>query len=269
MDSTLPRRDLLLALCGAALFPLRAVAQGAKAPRTFVLVHGAWHGAWCWRKVSPLLREQGHQVFAPSLTGLGDRRHLATASVSLTTHVQDIVSLLEAEDLRDVVLVGHSYAGLVVAGVAQRQPERLGQVILLDAFFPAPGRSVQDAVPTLRFEQIAKARGDGWKVPMSAVFTLSALGVRDPADVAWMEPRIADQPVRTFTEPSSVTSATLSSVSFSYIAASSIPAFVQAAQRARTLGWPVRAMEDAGHDAMVTKPRELVDRLLELIRPAA
>ena len=197
-----------------------AAAQSAVGP--FVLVHGAWHGGWCWRKVAGILGARGHDVFTPTLTGLGDRRHLANADVALSTHVEDVIMMLEAEDLRDVVLVGHSYAGLVLGGVIQRQRDRLRQVIFLDAFLPEPGRSLQDSVPGLRFEEIAKASGDGWRVPMSSVFTLDDLGIHNAADKQWMEPRISDQPVRTFTEPSSIAPETLASVPCSFILSSSI-----------------------------------------------
>src|SRR5690349_6349785 len=114
---------------------------------TFVLVHGAWHGGWCWRKLSPLLAAQGHEVFAPTLTGLGERSHLAGPEVGLAVHVQDVASLLEFEDLREVILVGHSYGGMVLAGVAGRAAERLSQLVYLDAYVPRHGQSMVDLVP--------------------------------------------------------------------------------------------------------------------------
>jgi pimeloyl-ACP methyl ester carboxylesterase len=211
------------------------------------------------------LVERGQHVFTPSLTGLGDRRHLAEPEIGLTGHVEDIVSLLVVEDLRKVVLVGHSYAGLVVGGVAQREPDRLRHIVFLDAFLPEPGRSLQDMVPGFEFERIARERGDGWKIPMDAVFSLEALGVHDEEDKTWMEPRLTDQPIRTFTEASSITRKTLTSVPCSYIQSSSIPTFAQAAAEARKRGWAVREMVDAGHDSMVTKPKELVEVMLALM----
>src|SRR5438128_128006 len=100
---------------------------------TFVLVHGAWHGGWCWKRVTPLLRAAGHEVYATTLTGLGERVHLASPNVGLALHVQDVVGVLEYEDLRDVILVGHSYGGIVISGVADRVPERLRHLVYLDA----------------------------------------------------------------------------------------------------------------------------------------
>src|SRR5437763_6310667 len=101
---------------------------------TYVLVHGAWHGGWCWQRVTPLLRAAGHEVYTPTLTGLGERAHLGTPDVGLATHVEDIVTMLEYEDLTDVVLVGHSYAGMVITGVAHAVPSRLTHLVYLDAF---------------------------------------------------------------------------------------------------------------------------------------
>src|SRR5678809_1593828 len=119
------RRGALGAMAAGALAASGArpaVAQGAQ--KTFVLVHGAWHGGWCWKRVSPLLRALGHEVFTPTLTGLGERQHLMSPEVGLDNHIQDVLGALEYEDLHDVVLVGHSYAGMVIAGVAEKAAER-------------------------------------------------------------------------------------------------------------------------------------------------
>src|SRR5712692_8234402 len=111
---------------------------------TFVLVHGAWLGGWCWQRVSPLLREAGSEVFAPTLTGLGERAHLLSLEIDLETHVRDVCGVLECENLKDVVLVGHSYGGMVITGVAERSAKRLSQLVYLDAFVPTDGQSLLD-----------------------------------------------------------------------------------------------------------------------------
>src|SRR5258705_1716413 len=111
---------------------------------TYVLVHGAWHGGWCWKRVAPALRAAGHEVYTPTLTGLGERAHLANPAIDLATHISDVVNLLEAEELNEVVLLGHSYGGMVVTGVADRAPARLRRVIYLDAFLPEDGKSLLD-----------------------------------------------------------------------------------------------------------------------------
>ena len=105
----------------------------------FVLVHGAWHGAWCWRRVLPALWKQGHRVFTVSLTGVGERAHLLSPAITLDTHIEDVVSVLVAEELENCVLVGHSYAGTVITGAAARQPQRIGKLVYLDAVVPRPG----------------------------------------------------------------------------------------------------------------------------------
>src|SRR3954467_13289778 len=116
----------------AATGALPAVAQGA--PKTFVLVHGAWHGGWCWRRVSDLLEKKGHKVFAPTMTGLGERSHLIGGKIDLATHVTDIVNVIKWENLNDIVLVGHSYGGVIISGVAEQMRDAIGSIVFLDAF---------------------------------------------------------------------------------------------------------------------------------------
>jgi pimeloyl-ACP methyl ester carboxylesterase len=115
---------------------------------TFVLVHPAWFGGWCWRKVAPILRAHGHEVFTPTLTGLGERAHLASGEVGLDTHVEDIASVVEYEDLHEIILVGNSSGGVVITGVADRMPERIAHVVYVDAFVPQDGQSMLDNRPT-------------------------------------------------------------------------------------------------------------------------
>src|SRR5262245_14863398 len=119
---------------------------------TFVLVHGAWHGGWCWQRVSPLLRARGHEVFAPTLTGLGERSHLLTREIGLETHVADVVNAIRWEDLTDVVLCGHSYGGMVISGAADRMADRVRSLVYLDAFVPADGQSIFDFMTAERAE---------------------------------------------------------------------------------------------------------------------
>ena len=113
------------------------------ARKTFVLVHGAWHGAWCWRRVSDLLEGKGHKVFTPTLTGLGERSHLLRQGIDVSTHVTDVVNLMKWERLSDVVLCGHSYGGMVVSGVAEQMADKIGSIVFLDAFVPDDGDSME------------------------------------------------------------------------------------------------------------------------------
>jgi pimeloyl-ACP methyl ester carboxylesterase len=264
MNDSVPvtRRTALLSLAAAAGMSMAFCSrQRARLSLTFVLVHGAWHGGWCWKKVAPLLRADGHQVYTPTLTGLGERRHLASPQVNLSTHIQDVGALLEFEDLHDVVLVGHSYAGFVIAGVAAQARARLGHLIFLDAFLPEDGKRMTDYNPE-GLNEVVQRQGDGWRLPLP--FPLAELGVSDPADVAWETPRITDQPFATFTEPLKLPADSLVGLRRSYLLTTHGEPFEPAATRATAAGFNVSAMTDAGHMVMVTRPRELAARLVEL-----
>jgi pimeloyl-ACP methyl ester carboxylesterase len=226
-------------------------------PATFVLVHGAWHGGWCWKKVTPLMRAAGHEVFAPTLTGLGERAHLLTPQVGLDTHIEDVAALLEYEDLAGVVLVGHSYAGMVIAGVAQRAAARLAGLVYLDAFLPEDGKAVKDYCP------LAPARDDGWRVP--PLGPPAAFGVMDEGDAAWMASRLGDHPLRSFTQPISLSAVEAGAVRKTYIQCSSAPFFADAGRRAREQGFRYEGLLAADHDAMITQPDALARVLLALV----
>src|SRR5262245_30919971 len=135
---------------------------------TFVLVHGAWHGGWCWRRVAPLLRAAGHEVYTPTLTGLGERAHLVARHVDLDTHIADVRGVLQCEELSNVVLCGHSYGGMVISGVAESAPNALRSLVYLDAFVPADGQCLLDFIPAERLAELRQSvhdRGAGWLVP--------------------------------------------------------------------------------------------------------
>src|SRR5205809_2952479 len=135
---------------------------------SFVLIHGAWHGSWCWKRVRRLLQAQGHDVFTPTLTGVGERSHLLSRDVNLETHILDIVNLIRWEELSDIVLCGHSYGGCVISGVADRIPDRIRALVYLDAFVPENGENLGQHVPGPLFNQLLEGVtkvGDGWKVP--------------------------------------------------------------------------------------------------------
>ena len=136
---------------------------------TFVIVHGAFGGGWQWREVAALLRARGHDVFTPSLTGHGERVHLATPETGLETHIQDILNVLRYEDLHRVVLACQSYGGMVVTGVADRMPERLAHLVYLNALVPEDGQAAFDLLPPAmrqRFEEAARTAGEGWRIPV-------------------------------------------------------------------------------------------------------
>jgi pimeloyl-ACP methyl ester carboxylesterase len=226
-------------------------------PGTFVLVHGGWHGGWCWKKVTPLLRAAGHQVFTPTLTGLGERSHLLGPQVGLDTHIQDVAAVLEYEDLASVVLVGHSYGGMVIAGVVQKVTRRLAELVYLDAFLPEHGKCLLDYGPPF------PTREDGWRVPPPG--PPQAFGVTDAHDIAWMAPRLGDGPLRCMTQPADLSADRAGGPRQTYIQCTTYGPFVEAADRAKRQGFRHRELLTAGHDAMITQPNELAELLLELV----
>ncbi len=166
--------------------------------RTFVLIHGAWHGGWVWRDVVPGLRALGHAVTAPTLSGLGERRHVGQDSADLTTHVDDIVAHIEMEALGDVTLVGWSYGGMVATGVLARLPRLIRGIVYLDAFVPNDGEALADYLPPVAREDFDTNKAHG--LPL-APRPLSFFGVSDPATIAFVQPRVSAQPWRTFYQP--------------------------------------------------------------------
>lgn len=230
--------------------------------RTFVLVHGAWHGGWCWQRVTPLLRAVGHAVHAPTLTGLGERAHLAHRNIDLETHVADIIGLLEMEDLANVVLVGHSYAGMVIAGVADHAAARLKHLIYLDAFVPGQGKCLLDYWPAAARADLEKhAAATGFVEPTP----LPAYGVTKPADLAWAEPRLRPHPFATWTKPLKLKHGE-ARLPRAYIRCTNParPVFEQFSRKLRDdPNWTYREIA-AGHDAMIADPKGTADLLLAL-----
>ena len=221
---------------------------------TYVLVHGAWAGGWMWRDVARMLRSAGHEVFAPTLTGLGERVHLANPEIDLETHVLDVVNALRFERLEGVVLVGYSYGGLVVTGVAERLPERVARLVYLDAFVPFDGESAADLLGAARaglFIRAAKHLGDGWRVPAR----------KDGPEGE----RFTDMPLKTGLQPLAVRNPAARVLPRSYVLFTGKPAtdllrpvMARMAARARQAGWDTRELpiahgrgEDAGAVARV------------------
>jgi pimeloyl-ACP methyl ester carboxylesterase len=271
------RRDALrLGVSAAALaaVPFSGTLAQSAGEVTFVLVHPAWHGAWYWKKVTPLLRAKGCEVSTPTLTGLGELAHLARPEVGLRTHIEDVVSVLEYGDLRNVILVGNSSGGMVITGVAERAPQRIAQLVYLDAFVPAHGQSLLDLLPPERrqaFEEFARSEGKGWLVPRFAPLPWEHIvrkmwGVNDDADVHWMLARLVPTPLGHFTEPVQRTNPASDKPVRTYVRCLQFkqPVFDQhAAMARRTPNWRYREMATP-HLPPVTHPRELTQLLVEL-----
>ena len=230
---------------------------------TFVLVHGAWHGGWCWQRVADRLRGGGHNVFTPTLTGLAERSHLLRAGIDLKTHIADVVNVMTWEGLSDVVLCGHSYGGFVISGVAEAMAPAIRSIVFLDAFVPGNGDTVRDLTGPAVQEAVSAAmqRGDLVIPPRAA----EAFGV-NAADRAWVDRLCVGQPIGTFTDKITLNGARDRIARKSYIRAKSYanPGFDRAYDALKSdPSW--RMYEVAcGHDVMVDNPDRLTEILLEV-----
>jgi pimeloyl-ACP methyl ester carboxylesterase len=237
---------------------------------TFVLVQGAFVGGWCWRWVAPELRAAGHEVFAPTLTGLGERVHLASPQIDLDTHLQDVVNLLHYEDLTGVVLVGWSYGGMVVAGVADQAPERIAHIVYFDSDVPRDGdMSVPPSLHAAR-EELARAHGDGWRVPPAVTGVEAVLLAELPEERRrWIVPRLAPHLLKTWTQPIQL-SGTAAMIPTTYIRCMvgydpDDEDTQRQDQRIRSEpGWRYRELAES-HAAPLTAPRAVANLLLEAV----
>lgn len=225
---------------------------------TFVLVHGGWDGAWAWRAIARELQMAGHEVFTPTLTGSGERVHLASPEIDLNTHILDVSNVLRYENLEDAVLVGYSYGGMVVTGVAEQMPERLGQIIYLDAFVPQNGQSVADFFsPEIKavFDNIAQTYGDGWRFP------------HDPPDAD----RRTDMLMKPSRQALTVVNPLAAQLKHTYVHFTgkpedslTKPVIERIASRVRDKGWNYRELP-FDHFPQLEHPREVASLLLDLV----
>jgi len=237
--------------------------SGSRPVSAYLLIHGAWHGGWCWRRVATTLRSCGHEVYTPTLTGLGERAHLATPEIDLETHTRDVLGVLTYSDLKDVTLVGHSYGGMVITAVAEHASSRLTRLIYVDAQVPQNNQSLASlAQPAAVTDILEKARiyGEGWRVPP---LPLDKLGITAQEDIQWVRSKLVDQPIRTLFQPARLPNECAESMQRTYVYCSKPPLgfFEQFAKRAQEEGWPYYDLP-TGHDAMITAPDELSNILL-------
>ncbi len=234
----------------------------AKAPRTFVLVHGMWHGGWCWSRVAEVLRGRGHTVTTPTQTGLGERKHLLSPSITLDTFVADIVNHLKWEDLSEVVLVGHSFGGAPMSGAADQVPERIAGLIYLDAAIMEDGETWFGLLPAdmvAARKRLAQEFSGGISLPPAPP---ESFGVTDPNDAAWLAPRLTPHPFATLVTPLTLANRCGNGLPAHYITCTSpaYPPAVLCLQRAQERGWPISSLA-SGHDAMVSHAQDTADML--------
>lgn len=221
----------------------------------FLVAHGAWSAGWAWKKIRPLLRAQGHELFTPTHTGLGERGHLAAPGIDLETHIADVLGVLEFEDLRNVMLIGHSYGGMVATGVADRARERIAKLVYLDAFAPRDGESLFDLTPDQgkHVREAARSTGDGWRMPPNPMPPDTP-----ETDKDWAMPRRLPQPIKTFEQKLRLQNGE-STLPRHYIYCRRCPPgdiFRQFYERAKREGWGAHEIE-ASHNPHITAPETL------------
>jgi pimeloyl-ACP methyl ester carboxylesterase len=233
---------------------------------TFLLVHGAWHGGWCWAGVRKILQRDAHAVFTPSLTGLGERKHLARADIDLETHISDVVNLMEMEDLREVILVGHSYGGMVITGAADRAASRIRRLVYLDAFVPESGKCALDYVVP---ERAARMREEGERTGSVAPPPVSLWGLTRQEHIDFVKPREVRHPYGCFSQRIQLANAPFPARTFVYCSSPATGSFDQFAARYRNdTAWRFYELK-TGHDAMILMPERLAEILLEQAGPRA
>lgn len=241
-------------------------------PAPILLIHGAWHGGWCWERVVPLLEAAGHVVHAPTLRGLD--ADFAGDPPGIEDHVAEVIGLLDSEDLQGAVLVGHSWGGMVVSGVADKVAHRLRALVYLDAAVPRNGDDFAAQAPGQDAEALARRRmafksmaADGaWLSPPPP----QMVGVSDPADAAWLTPRLRPHPLRTWLEPVAIRAEVFDPIPKTYVLATNPPSPMMgypahAEHASATAGWTRRDI-DCGHDMMVVAPARTAELILEAAR---
>lgn len=234
---------------------------------TYVLVHGAGHGGWCYQRVARLLRAEGHDVYTPTLTGLGERAHLLSPEVGLDTHITDVVSLLEHEDLTDVILAGHSYGGIVITGVADRALGRVAQLVYLDAAILYDGESLADVTPAIAMIREEEKTVDGIELVLwpDDPVACAIYGVTDETDWAWMHHRLRPHPWRTFTDklrlshPDAVARLPRTLINCPSTLEKRVGESLDRYLKGDRV-WEI----DTGHDLMITEPERTAEMLLQL-----
>ncbi|CFQ45861.1 alpha/beta hydrolase [Yersinia aleksiciae] len=264
------RRKLLKLLSATPLLvasaPLLAANKNhalGSGKKTFVMTHGAFHGGWCWRDVAAILRSKGHLVYTPTYSGLGERAHLLNNEIDLNTFIEDVMAVIECEELQNVVLVGHSFGGYVISGVADRMGDRIGSMIYLDAPMGTNGKSVLDEAPP----DVRKARTDAaidvFGTRAIATPPATAFGLSDPQQIAWVNRRMTAMPFKAYETPLKLNGIPGGNFpkKFIHCVHPVLPNIVPSAVYAKNNGWDYHELQ-TGHEAMITLPEQVAALLL-------
>ena len=246
---------------------VHAVARARGEIKTYVLVHGAWHGGWCWRAVADALRAKGHRVFTPTQTGLGERKHLLSRELTLDTFVDDLTNLIEMEELQEIILVGHSFGGSPISGVADRLPDRIGHLVYLDAVVLEDGQSPFSVLPpevVAGRRKLVAEQGLGIAIPAPPV---TAFGIpEDHPQASWVRRHLTPHPVGTYESALWLAHPVGNGRPRTYIHCTN-PVYepLEASRQwvRRQQGWSWQEIATA-HDAMVTAPTDLARMLLDV-----
>jgi pimeloyl-ACP methyl ester carboxylesterase len=267
--STRSRREFLkFGAIGAAVSatfdrPSALAQSSAPARHTFVLVHGAWHGGWCWRRVADILEARGHKVYTPTLTGLGERSHLMASSINLDTHIADLVNVFKWEDLNNAVLCGHSYGGWVISGAIEHVQPQVSSIVFLDAFVPEDGQTGYDLAPEPNHTSIEEAIRKG---AMSRPAPTAESFQVNPKDRGWIDSKLTPQPLGVSLQKIKLTGARDRVSKRTYIRATNHPnpPFDSYLARAKANpGWRTYEVP-SGHDVMVDMPERLAQILVDV-----
>jgi pimeloyl-ACP methyl ester carboxylesterase len=228
----------------------------SSSPKTFLVCHGAWSAGWAWKKMHPLMNRAGHRLVTPTYTGLGERAHLAHPAIDLETHITDMLQVIKYEDLRDIVLIGHSYGGMVATGVADRARDKVKQLIYIDAFVPADGQSLLDFLADSEQRRMREGArsGDGWRVPPNPTPPDTS-----SEDAAWLNERRVHTPINCFEAKLNLSAPLTLPRSYIYATrAAPSDTFGQFAKMAKNdLAWRYHEI-DASHSPNVTAPEALM-----------
>lgn len=230
--------------------------------KTIILVHSAWHGGWYWKKIIQPLTELGFKVYTPTLTGLGERSHLASEGVGLHTHIEDIRQVMNYEDLENVYLLGHGYGGMVVTGAADQLPQKVKRLIYLDAFVPENGNSAFDYMPYAKETLVGAAKKNrlDWLIPPMPP---QEFGITDPEDLVWVKERLCQTPLYTHEQKIALENPLLKNIPVSYIFCKKYDMFGDFAKKAKDSGWDYHEINEP-HDVMITNPEILIEVLAKI-----